>query len=74
MADHAIQWIRTQKAVTPDKPFFAYYTPGTAHAPHHAPREWIDRFKGKFDHGWDRQREMTYARQQEIGVIPPTRC
>ena len=71
MADKAIGWIRTLKAVNPDKPFLAYYTPGTAHAPHHAPQEWIDKFKGKFDHGWDRQREMTYQRQKEIGVIPP---
>ena len=71
MADKAIHWMRTQKAVNPDKPFFAYYTPGTAHAPHHAPQEWLDKFKGKFDHGWDRQREMTYAKQKEIGVIPP---
>lgn len=71
MADHAIQWMRRQKAVNPDKPFFAYYTPGTAHAPHHAPPDWIERFKGKFDHGWDRQREMTYQKQKEIGVIPP---
>ena len=70
MADKAIGWIRTQKAVNPDKPFLAYYTPGTAHAPHHAPQEWIDKFKGKFDHGWDRQREMTYQRQKQIGVIP----
>jgi arylsulfatase len=71
LADKAIHWIRMQKAVNPDKPFFAYYTPGTAHVPHHAPQEWIDKFKGKFDHGWDRQREMTYQRQKEIGVIPP---
>ncbi|MBX9922433.1 MAG: sulfatase-like hydrolase/transferase, partial [Mycolicibacterium frederiksbergense] len=71
MADHAIHWMRKQKAVNPDKPFFAYYTPGTAHAPHHAPREWIEKFKGKFDHGWDRQREMTYQKQKDIGVIPP---
>ncbi len=70
MADHAIRWIGTQKAVWPKKPFFAYYTPGTAHAPHHAPREWIEKFQGKFDHGWERQREMTYARQKELGVIP----
>lgn len=70
LADRAVHWIRMQKAVNPDKPFFAYYTPGTAHAPHHAPREWIDKFKGKFDHGWDRQREMTYEKQKQIGVIP----
>jgi arylsulfatase A-like enzyme len=71
LADRAVHWIRNQKAVNPEKPFFAYYTPGTAHAPHHAPQEWIDRFKGKFDHGWDKQREMTYQKQKEIGVIPP---
>lgn len=70
MADRAVKWIRTQKAVWPNKPFFAYYTPGTAHAPHHAPKEWIDKFKGKFDHGWDKQREMTYAKQKELGIIP----
>ncbi len=71
LADKAIAWVRRQKAVNPDKPFFAYYTPGTAHGPHHAPPEWIAKFNGKFDHGWDRQREMTYAKQKEIGVIPP---
>ncbi|MFV0307616.1 MAG: arylsulfatase [Desertimonas sp.] len=71
LADQAIAWIRNQKAVNPDKPFLAYYTPGTAHAPHHAPREWIERFRGKFDHGWDRQREMTWERQRAIGIIPP---
>jgi arylsulfatase len=70
MADKAIQWIRMQKAVAPGKPFFAYYAPGTAHAPHHAPREWIAKFKGQFDQGWDTQREMTFARQKEMGIIP----
>lgn len=70
LANHAIKWMRMQKAVSPKKPFFAYYTPGTAHAPHHAPKEWIAKFKGKFDHGWDRQRELTFARQKELGVIP----
>ena len=70
MADKAIEWIRMQKAVAPGKPFFAYYAPGTAHAPHHAPKEWIDKFEGKFDQGWDKQREMTFARQKEMGVIP----
>ncbi|CAL8969311.1 hypothetical protein PROP_00510 [Propionicimonas sp. T2.31MG-18] len=71
LADHAITWIRTQKAVRPGKPFFAYYTPGTAHAPHHAPREWIEKFAGQFDHGWDEQRVRTFERQKAIGVIPP---
>lgn len=71
MADHAITWIRRQKAVDPGKPFFAYYTPGTAHAPHHAPKEWVEKFAGQFDHGWDEQRVRTFERQKELGVIPP---
>ena len=70
MADKAIDWLRMQKAVAPNKPFFAYYAPGTAHAPHHAPKEWIEKFKGKFDHGWDKQRELTFAKQKEAGIIP----
>ncbi len=70
MADRAIRWIRMQKAVAPDKPFFAYYATGTAHAPHHAPKDWIAKFKGKFDHGWDTQRELTFAKQKEMGIIP----
>jgi arylsulfatase len=70
MADKAIAWIRMQKAVAPNKPFFAYYATGTAHAPHHAPKEWIERFAGKFDHGWDAQREITFAKQKEMGIIP----
>jgi arylsulfatase len=71
MADKAIGWIRMQHAMAPKRPFFAYYAPGTAHAPHHAPKEWIDKFKGKFDHGWDKQREMTLAKQKEMGIVPP---
>jgi len=70
MADHCINWLRMQNAVAPKKPFFAYYAPGTAHAPHHAPKEWIAKFKGKFDQGWDKQREQTFARQKEMGIIP----
>lgn len=70
MADHAIKWMQTQKSVNPDKPFFAYYTPGTAHAPHHAPKEWIDKFKGKFDMGWDELRKQTFERQKKLGIIP----
>ena len=70
MADKAINWIRMQKAVAPDKPFVVYYAPGTAHAPHHAPKEWIEKFKGKFDLGWDKQREMTFKKQKEMGIIP----
>jgi arylsulfatase A-like enzyme len=70
MTDRAIAWIRQQKALTPDKPFFMYYAPGAAHAPHHVPKEWADKYKGKFDQGWDAQREETFARQKELGVIP----
>ena len=70
MADHAIAWLRMQHAVAPDKPFLAYYAPGTAHAPHHAPPEWIAKFKGKFDQGWDKVREETFARQKQMGIIP----
>jgi arylsulfatase len=70
MASHAIDWIRTQKAQTPKKPFLIYYAPGTAHAPHHAPMDWITRYKGKFDAGWDRLRETTLAHQKQIGVVP----
>jgi arylsulfatase A-like enzyme len=71
MTDHAIDWVRQQKALMPDKPFFAYYAPGATHAPHHVPTEWSDKYKGRFDAGWDRLREETFARQQELGVIPP---
>lgn len=70
LADHAIDWIRTQHAMAPSKPFFCYYTPGTAHAPHHAPKDWIAKFKGQFDQGWDHVREETLARQKKLGVVP----
>jgi arylsulfatase A-like enzyme len=70
MADRAIDWIRTQHAIAPDKPFFMYFAPGNGHAPHHASKEWIDKFKGKFDQGWDRQREITLERQKRLGVVP----
>ncbi len=70
MADRAIAWMRVQHAVAPDKPFFCYYATGTAHAPHHAPKDWIDKFKGKFDQGWDNVREETLTRQKELGVVP----
>jgi arylsulfatase A-like enzyme len=70
LADHAIGWVRSQKALMPDKPFFMYFAPGATHAPHHVPKEWIDRYQGQFAHGWDRQRELTFARQKELGVIP----
>ena len=70
MTDRAIEWIRQQKALMGDKPFFVYYAPGATHAPHHVPTEWSDRYKGRFDDGWDAQRDRTFARQKELGVIP----
>lgn len=70
MADHCIDWIRMQHATAPSKPFLAYYATGTAHAPHHAPKDWIAKFKGKFDQGWDEVREETFARQKAAGIIP----
>jgi arylsulfatase len=70
MADRAIRYINEQNALAPDKPFFIYYAPGTAHAPHHAPQEWSNKFKGQFDQGWDKVREETFARQKKMGIIP----
>ena len=70
MTDRAIEWIRQQKALMPDKPFFVYYAPGATHAPHHVPVEWSVRYKGKFDQGWDTLREETFARQKALGVVP----
>ncbi|MCX7585206.1 arylsulfatase [Phenylobacterium sp. 58.2.17] len=69
LADRAITWIRQQKVLMPDKPFFVYYAPGATHAPHHVPKEWSDKYKGKFDGGWDKLREETFARQKKLGVI-----
>jgi len=71
MTDKAVAWIKYQKAITPDKPFFVYFAPGATHAPHHVPKEWIARWKGKFDQGWDKMREETFARQLKMGIIPP---
>ena len=70
LTDRAVGWIRQQKALMPDKPFFVYFAPGATHAPHHVPKEWADRYAGQFDDGWDAQRERTFARQKELGVIP----
>ena len=70
LADHAVSWIRQQKALMPEKPFFVYFAPGATHAPHHVPKDWADKYKGRFDDGWDAQRERTFARQKELGVIP----
>jgi arylsulfatase len=71
LADDTIRYIQLEKSVTPDRPFFIYYAPGATHAPHHVPREWIDKFKGQFNQGWDKYREETYRRQLKLGVIPP---
>ena len=70
MTTKAISWVRQQKSLQPDKPFFIYFAPGATHAPHHVPTEWADKYKGKFDQGWDKVREHTIARQKELGVIP----
>ncbi len=70
IADQAIKWVRSQKAVAPDRPFFLYYAPGATHAPHHPKKEWIAKYQGKFDQGWDQVREETLARQKELGIVP----
>jgi arylsulfatase A-like enzyme len=70
LADRAIAWVRKVKTISPDRPFFLYVAPGATHSPHHAPKEWIAQFKGKFDMGWDKYREETFARQKTLGVIP----
>jgi arylsulfatase len=70
LTDKAMAWIGQQKSLMPDKPFFVYFAPGATHAPHHVPKEWADKYKGKFDSGWDRLREETIARQKKLGVIP----
>ncbi len=71
MIDHAIRWVRSQQSLTPDKPFFMYVSFGATHAPHHAPQEWVEKYRGKFDQGWDALREATLARQKELGIAPP---
>jgi len=70
MADRAIERIRLLNSMAPDKPWLVYYAPGTAHAPHHAPKDWIARFEGQFDQGWDKVREETLARQKKLDVVP----
>jgi arylsulfatase A-like enzyme len=69
MTDQAIKWVQAEKSLTPDKPFFMYFAPGATHAPHHVPKEWIAKYKGKFDQGWDKLREETLARQIKLGVV-----
>ncbi len=70
MTDHALAWMQAQHSLTPDKPFFVYFAPGALHAPHHAPKSYIDRYKGQFDDGWDVLRERIFAKQKQMGVIP----
>jgi arylsulfatase len=70
LADHAVAWIKQHQSLAPNRPFFVYYSPGLCHAPHHAPKEWIDKFKGQFDQGWDTVRNETLARQIQQGVVP----
>jgi len=70
MTNQAIRWIRSEQSLTPDKPFFVYFATGATHAPHHVPKEWIAKFKGKFDAGWDKYREETFERQKQMGIIP----
>ncbi len=71
MTNKAIEWVAFQKALTPDKPFFVYFAPGATHAPHQVPKEWIAKYQGKFDQGWDKLREETLARQIKLGIVPP---
>ena len=71
MTDKALSWMKFQKSLTPDKPFFVYFAPGATHAPHHVPKEWVAKYRGKFDQGWDKLREETLARQIALGVVPP---
>ena len=70
MTNQAIHWVSAQQSLTPDKPFFIYFAPGATHAPHHVPKEWADKYKGKFAGGWDKLREETLARQKALGVVP----
>jgi len=70
LTDQAIAWMTQQKAIAPDKPYFMHFAPGAVHSPIHAPKEWIEKFKGQFDEGWDVYREQTFKRQKERGIIP----
>src|SRR5207245_3073688 len=70
MTNQAINWIQAQQSRTPDRPFYVYFAPGACHAPHHVPKEWADKYKGKFSEGWDKLREQIFAKQKEMGIIP----
>jgi arylsulfatase A-like enzyme len=71
MTNQAIKWMRFPKALSQEKPFFVYFATGATHAPHHVPKEWIAKYKGQFDDGWDKYREKTLARQIKLGIVPP---
>ena len=73
MTDRAIGWVRQQKALMPGKPFFLYFAPGATHAPHQVPADWLDRYRGRFDAGWDVLREETFARKRPWASSPPMR-
>ena len=70
MTNQAINWIQAQQSLTPDKPFYVYFAPGACHAPHHVPKEWADKYEGKFNEGWDKLREEIFAKQKQMGIIP----
>jgi len=70
ITNQAINWVKAQQSMTPDKPFFIYYAPGAVHAPHHVPKKWADKYKGQFDEGWDKVREKSFARQKAMGLVP----
>ncbi|MGZ8250544.1 arylsulfatase, partial [Methylomagnum sp.] len=70
MTNQAIAWVRLQQTLTPDKPFFVYFAPGATHAPHHVPKEWADKYKGRFDAGWDAYRAQTLEQQKKLGMVP----
>jgi len=70
MTNQAVNWVKAQQSLTPDKPFFIYFATGAVHAPHHVPRKWADKYKGKFDDGWDKIRQQTFDRQKAMGLIP----
>jgi arylsulfatase A-like enzyme len=71
LSDKAIEWVRQGRSLQPDQPFYMYFAPGATHTPHHVPKEWADKYKGEFDHGWDALREQTFARQRQLGIVPP---
>ena len=74
IAEDAIKWLREQQAYAPEKPFFMYWAPGASHGPHQVMKEWADKYKGKFDDGWDKYRERVFAQRQGQGLDPAERA